>query len=169
MRRWADKHAIRVGQGLKPGRQIGSVADNGLLSGRADAGCASRNDETGGDAHARLQRSSVRLLQLSDLLHDFQSGPHCALGCVLLRLWKAEIHDYAVTEVLRDKSIVFANHRHAGVPVLAQQTDQVLRIQLPAERGRSHEIYENDGELAALDRAGASWSTRLDLRRCDCR
>ena len=119
MRRWADKHAAGVGQGLKPGRQIGSIADNGLLSGRADAGCASRNDETGGDAHTRLQRSSVRLLQLSDLLHDFQTGPDCAFGCVLLRLRKAEIHEDAVTQVLRDISIVFANRRHAGVAVLA--------------------------------------------------
>ena len=128
MRRWADKHAARVGQGLKPGRQIGSIADDGLLSGRADAGCASRNDETGDDAHTRLQRSSVRLLQLSDLPHDFQTGPDRALGGVLKRSWKAEIHEYAVTQVLRDKSIVFGNHRRAGVPVLPQQLNKVLWI-----------------------------------------
>src|ERR1700691_1190005 len=128
MRRWADKHAARLGQGLKPGRQIGSIPYNGLLSGRADAGCASRNDETGGDADTRLQRWSVRLLQLSDLLHDFQSGPHCAFGCVLLRLGKAEIHEDAVTQVLRDKSIVFGTHRRAGVAPLPQQLNKVLWI-----------------------------------------
>jgi len=75
-----------------------------------------------------LQRSSVGLLQLCDLLHDFQSGPHCAFGCVLLRLWKAEIHEYAVAQVLRDKSIVFGNHRRTGVPVLPQQPNEVLWI-----------------------------------------
>ena len=118
MRRWADKHAARLGQGLEPGRQIGSIADNGLLSGRADAGCATRNDETGGNAHTRLQRWSVRLLQLSDLLHDFQSGPHRAFSCVLLRLRKAEIHEYAVTKVLRDTSYL---------PIAAVQVSRYFR------------------------------------------
>src|ERR1039457_1510737 len=86
MRRRADEHAVGLCHGLKPGRQIGRIADNGLLSGGADAGWASRYDETGSYTHPRLQRSSVRLLQPSDLLHDFQAGPDGAIGRVLLRM-----------------------------------------------------------------------------------
>jgi hypothetical protein len=96
MRRWADQHAIGFRQGLKASRQIGGVADDGLLSGGADAGCFASNDKTGRDSQAALQWRSIRLLQLSNRLHDFQSGPDRALRRVLLRLWKTEIDENAV-------------------------------------------------------------------------
>src|SRR6516165_10324201 len=41
MRRGADKDAAGVGQRLKPSRQIGCIADNCLLSRRADTRCGS--------------------------------------------------------------------------------------------------------------------------------
>jgi hypothetical protein len=61
MRRWAHQHAIGFCQGLKSSRQIWRVTDDGLLSGHADAGCFTYNDETGRDSHTALQRLSVRL------------------------------------------------------------------------------------------------------------
>jgi hypothetical protein len=114
-----------------------------------------------------LQRSSVRLLQPSDLLHDFQAGPDGAIGRVLLRMRKTEIHEDAITQVLRDISVVFSDRRHTGLAVLAQQTDQIFRIQFSPKYRRPHEVDEDHGELAALGRAGGL-DGRLDLRRCNC-
>ena len=128
MRRRANKDAAGLRQRLKPGRQIGRIADNCLLSRRADACCASRNDETRGDAHACLQRSSIGLPQPPDLLHDFQTGPDGAISRVLLRLRKTKIHQDAVAKVLRDMSFESVNRRDAGFAILAQQLDQIFRI-----------------------------------------
>ena len=158
MRRGADKDAAGLGQRLKPGRQIGRIADNCLLSRRADARCALRNDETRGETHPCLQRSSVGLPQPSDLLHDFQTGPDGAMGRVLLRLRKTKIHEDADTKVLRDMSFEFANRRYAGFAVLAQQPDQVFRVQLSSERRGSNQINERHGELAALGGGFDGWS-----------
>ena len=86
---------------------------------------------------------------------------------MLLRLWKAEIDQDAVAQILRDKSIIFADHRDAGLAILTQQPDQVLRIQLPSERGGADQVYEYDGDLATLD---LRWlRSRLTLRRCNRR
>jgi hypothetical protein len=87
---------------------------------------------------------------------------------MLLCLWKAEIHEYAITQVLRDKSIVFADRSYAGVAVLAQQADDVLWIQIPAERGGADQVYENDSDLAALYRR-YGLKGRVPLRRCNSR
>src|SRR5262249_51281486 len=172
MRGGADSDAAGVSQRLKAGRQMGCIADTCLLSRRADACCASRNDETRGDTHTCLQRSSVGLPQPSDFLHDFQTGPNGALGRVLLRLRKTKIHEDAVTKVLRYMSFVFANRRYAGFAVLAQQPDQVFRIQLSSEHRGSNQINENHGELAALvggfDGWSGSWLSSRVLRRCLC-
>ena len=159
MRRGADQHTIGFGCGLKACRQVGRVADDGLLSGGANAGCFAGNDEPGRNSHAALQRQSVRPLQPSDLLDGFKTGPDRQFGCVLQRQRKAKIHQYSVAQILRDISVIFADRGNAGVPILAQQADEVFGIQLASERGRAHEIDEYDGDLAALDqRRGLTWA-----------
>ena len=80
------------------------------------------------------------------------------MGRVLLRLRKTKIHEDADTKVLRDMSFEFANRRYAGFAVLAQQPDQVFRIQLSSERRGSNQINERHGELTALGGGFDGWS-----------
>ena len=166
MRRGADQHTIGFGGGLKACRQVGRVADDGLLSGGANAGCCTGNDEPGRNSDAALQRQSIRPLQPSDFLDDFKTSPDRQFGCMLQRQGKAKIHQYSIAQILRDISVIFADRGNASVPILAQQADEVFGIQFASERGRAHQIDEYDGDLATLDRR-RGLTGRLDLRRCN--
>src|SRR5450432_3423209 len=128
MRRRTDQHAARLRVALQPGGEIGRVANNSLLAGRAYAARFAGNDNARRYAHAGLQRLSVPLLQPCDLVDDLQSGAHGAFGRVLLRQGKTEIDQYAITKILRDEPVIFANYLHAGVAVLAQHLDKIFRI-----------------------------------------
>ena len=87
---------------------------------------------------------------------------------MLLCLWKAEINEYAITQVLRDKSVVLTDRPNAGIAVLAQQANNILWIQIPAERSGADKVDENDSDLAAFYRRHGL-KGRVALRRCNCR
>jgi hypothetical protein len=52
----------------------------------------------------------------------------------------------------------FANRRYAGFAVLAQQSDQVFRIELTSKHRGSDQINKHHGELAALVGGFDGWS-----------
>src|SRR5262249_25561091 len=152
MSRRAYQHPARFGQGLKASRQIRSVPYDRFRTCRTDMRRFADNDKTRRDPNASPQRQSVRMLQLRDLCRDFEAGANGAFSSVLLRMWKAEIDEYAVAEVLRDVPIMPGDGGLAGFAVLSQQDDEVFGIKFSPERRRSNQIDERHCELASFSR-----------------
>src|SRR5271170_5486677 len=61
MRQRADEHATRIRQCLQSSGQVGGVADDGFLSGRAYSSYAARHRQARGDSYPSLHRFSIRL------------------------------------------------------------------------------------------------------------
>ena len=70
---------------------------------------------------------------------------------MFLRRWKAEICQDAITQILRDMAVVSADDRGADLAVLLQQAVHVLGVELAGKPGRTDQIAEDHGDLAALD------------------
>ena len=128
MRRRSNEDAVGFCQRLKSRSQVGRVANNGLFSSCPNTGRLADHDQTGRNTDPRLQRRSVWLFQMSEFLNYFEARSDCAFGSVLLCLRKPEVNEDAIAEVLRNKPIVFCDHRYTCFAVLTQKTDDIFGV-----------------------------------------
>src|SRR5215471_9059126 len=85
-------------------------------------------------------------------LHHAQAGAHGALRIVFMRLRIAKVDQEAIPEILRDMPVKALNDRSAGVLVGPYHLTVILRVELPGECGRIHQIAEQHCELPAFSR-----------------
>ena len=142
-----DEHAMRFGERLQPGGEIGRVADDGLLLRGAAADDLADDDEAGGDADPRGERAVADAPHRGD---DLEPGAGGALGAVLVRLGIAEISEHAVAHELGEETVEARDDAGAGVLVLPDQRPEILGIEPARQRGRADEIGEQHRDLAPL-------------------
>ncbi len=152
--RFADHQLARLGQRLQPGREIGRVADHGLLTGGALADQLADHDEPGRDADPAGERLARTCGQIGDGVAHREPGPDRPLRLVLVRYRPTEIGQDAVAHELRHMALEPGDLAGHGVLVGAQDVAHLLGIQLRRERGRADEIDEHHSQLAALRLAG---------------
>ena len=58
------------------------------------------------------------------------------LGIVFVRLWIAEVHQQAITKILRNVAVKALGHGAAGGLIGTHYLAVVFRVKLPGERGR---------------------------------
>ena len=95
-------------------------------------------------------------LQRGQGVEHLQPRPHGALGVILVRLRIAEVHQQAITEVLRNVAVKALDHGAAGGLIGAHDLAVVFRVELPGERSRVHQIAKQHRELPAFGLRGAS-------------
>ena len=86
-----------------------------------------------------------------------QPRPYGPLGVILVRLWIAEVHQQAISQVLRDVTVKALDHGTAGGLIGTDDLAVVFRVEVPGEGGRAHQITKQDGELPAFGFRGAPW------------
>jgi hypothetical protein len=112
-----DHDRARLGQRLRPGRDVWHVAEY-------FARCI-QHHRPGIDCNAscqhRLARASVLPVQLGQRPLDRQRRPHCPLGIVLLRHRIAEQCHQPVAELLGDFAAHFHDRRGGHIEISANQ------------------------------------------------
>src|SRR5215831_19987524 len=93
-------------------------------------------------------------IELAYGLDHAQSGPHGSLGIIFMRLRIAKVDQQAITEILRDVSVITRNHPGAGVLIGLYHLAQVFWVELAGKCCGVDQVTEQHGELAAL---GMRW------------
>ena len=93
-RRRRDDDAVRFGEALQPGGEIGRVADDRLLLRRALAHEIADDDEAGRDADAHGELLAGAGLQARHDCGDFQPRVDRPRRVILVRAGKAEIGEH---------------------------------------------------------------------------
>jgi hypothetical protein len=146
---FADDHRARLGHGLQARGEVGGVADDRLLPGRALADQIADNHETRGDPDAAGERLSAAA-QPRHRGHDREAGAHGPLGLVLVRPGPAEVRQDAVAHKLGDIALEAPNLARYRVLVGPQHVPHLLGIEARRQRGRAHQIDQHHGQLTAL-------------------
>lgn len=124
-----DDDRVRFGQRLQARRQVGRLADHGLLLGGARADEIADHDETGGDADANLQGNARGGLQLRRRLHKRKPGMHGALGVMLMGSRIAKISQHPVAHIFGDETASLRDEIGAAVVVCANDLTRVLGVE----------------------------------------
>ncbi len=149
-----DHHLARLGHALQPGRQVGRLADHGLLLRRSLADQLADHDEPGGDADPAGQ-GSVTAIQLRRPRRPWRARheppapprPRAPLANrnrpstpspMNFATWPSKPQDLAGD----------------GVLVGAQHRAHLLRVEALGKRSRADEIDEHHRELTPLGLAG---------------
>ena len=88
-----------------------------------------------------------------------------ARGVVFVRAGEAEIGQHPIAHELRDEAVVARDCAGARVLIGPDDFPHVLGIEPRRHRGRTDEIAEHDGELAALGGVGRARGNRIRRRR----
>jgi hypothetical protein len=94
-------------------------------------------------------------LQPTHRLDQLQPRPDCPLRIILVCLRVAEVHEHTVAHVLRDEPAEAPHNASNTLLVGRNDLAQVLRIHTCRECGRTDEVREHYGDLAAL--CGVLW------------
>ena len=149
-RRRADDDAVRPGQCLQAGGEVGRVTDDRALGSRRTA---RRGDDPRRDADPTAQRRRPGAGQHADRAHDLEPGADGALGGVLER--------NRVAEVGGMPSPVLASWPRSGRPRRKHRDSgrarpAFLRVEARGARGRIDEVDERHRHRPALDRRGCA-------------
>ena len=115
---------------------------------------------SGRDAHAHVQRRTGGCLQLRRGLDDREPSLNRVLGVVLVRLGVAESRRPRRRGNCADETSALLDQARAAFLIGSDTPAHVFRIEPRRDRGRTHEIAEHYGGLAALGRVVRLW---LDL------
>jgi hypothetical protein len=91
-------------------------------------------------AFLRLTSTSARWIERA----------RCAFGVVFLRHRIAEQRHQPVTQLFGDVTAQFRHRRTGGIQIRADQIAPLLSIKRSRDVGRTHQIAEHDGEIAAF-------------------
>jgi hypothetical protein len=148
------------------------VGPNGLLPRLRFIEQVADHDEASRDADPCRQYLSLRRFYVRNGVCDGEPGPHCPLGLVLVRPRPAEIGEHAVTPEVRNMPLEATDLSCHCVLVGPYELTQRLRIEPPAEFGRTNEVNEHHGQLPPLglgcplgDRLGR-WFKRRRIITC---
>jgi hypothetical protein len=97
-----------------------------------------------------VQSGSCAIIKCRHRLDQFQASAHCSLGIFLVCLRIAEIGEYAVAHVSRDKTAGFRDDLGATALIGADDLPQVFRIEPGRERCRTDKISEHHCKLTPL-------------------
>jgi hypothetical protein len=162
LQRHADDHGIGSCQTLETHRNVRRLTQGELL---ASAACPHLTHHYGTSMYPNADgQADALLLQASGEgshgLDHRQSCPHGALRVVFVRQRIAKVDQQAIPQVLGNVPTETLDDRGAGGLVGSHCGAVVLRVELPGQCRRAHQVTEQDRELAAL---------RLQGRRDDCR
>jgi hypothetical protein len=154
-RRLADQDRPRRRELLEARREIGGVADRGVVHLQVVADRADHH-RPGIETDARRQGDAALALQLlvevGQRVADPQRREHRPLRRVLVRDRRAEERHEAVAGELIDDPLEPVDLVHREGDVLVEYLAVDLRIEAARDRGRSGEIAEQYGYLLALAR-----------------
>ena len=125
----SDDDGIRFRQPLQPGGEIGRLAENRMLLGRAFANDVAGDHQAGGDPDPDPQADVVRHGQGRDRLDHAEAGADRALGVVLADLRIAEIDEKPVAHIARDDASHSLDDADRGLLKRPDQLAQVLGIE----------------------------------------
>jgi hypothetical protein len=83
-------------------------------------------------------------------LDHCQPSPHGALCVVFVRQWITKVDQQAIPQVLGNVPIEALDDRDTGSLIGSHRGAVVLRVELPGQRRRAHQVAEQNGELAAF-------------------
>ena len=153
LRRGADGHGIGSRQRLEARRNVRGLAHGELL---AAAACAHLTHHHRTRVHPNAHGQSDPMLLFhagGEGLHRLdhrQAGPHGALRVVFVRQRIAKVDQQAIAQVLRNVPVEALDDRGTGGLVGSHHGAVVLRVEVPGQRCRVHQVAEQDGELAAF-------------------
>ena len=148
-----DDHGAWLGKCLQPGGKIGRFAHDRLFLRCTGTDKIANDDQSGRNAYSHLKRHRCR--QLFDRADEGKPRLHRTLDVIFLRAGIAEVNEYAVAHVLRDKAAEAGNSLGDATVIGADHFSEILGIHARRECRRSHEVAEHYCELAAF---GASRS-----------
>jgi hypothetical protein len=79
-------------------------------------------------------------------------SPDRPLGIVFMRLRIAEVNEFAITHIFRDKSIKSGDRLGDAFVVRADHGAQIFGVHAGGERSRTDEVGEHHGNLPAFGR-----------------
>ena len=144
-----ERDRVGFGETLRPGRDVHHVAEGERV---APVAAAHRLDDhlAGVDPDPHREAPGVLVVDRRDLIEQREPRVDGQLGCTLVRLRVAEVHDESVPEVLGDVTVEAADGSVTGRLVLAHQLPEVLGVEVGRERDRIDQIAEEDRDLAPL-------------------
>ena len=122
------------------------------------------DDKAGPDPDPHGEFSHCARLQRGDDFGDFEPRVDRSRCVVLVGAGEAEIGENAVAHELGDEAVIARHHARTGVLIGADDLAHVLGIEPSRKRGRTDEVGEHDGELAALGRVGPGVGRRRGRR-----
>jgi hypothetical protein len=148
-----DDDSIRLGQGLQPGGEVRRLTDDRLFLRRSFADQIADDHQPGGDPDACLELDGFDI-EATDSVDRAQSRPDRPLGVVLMRLWVAEIDQYAVAHVPGDEAVEPGDNFGDSAVIRGDHVTQILGIEACGQRGRADQIAEHHGQLPAFGDGG---------------
>ncbi len=145
----AHENAARIRQLLESPRDIGGVADGGVVHAKVIADGA-HHHETGVDPHPDGQRGSAGGGELAHPALNVQRGQHGPAGMVLTGHRRAEERHEAVAEELIHRPAVAMNLGEGQLEEALEEGMHGLRAQPLGEHRRPGEIAEEHGDLLPL-------------------
>ena len=171
----ADNDLIGLRQYLQACGQVRRLADDRGFRCGSLADLVADDHRSGGDAdpHSELDRGRPADcgIQLRHRIDDVETRPRRTLGLVLMGARVAEIDEDAVTHELGDKAVVMPDRGTAPVLIRRDDIAQIFGVHPGRECGRSHQVTEHHGQLAAFglrrrsDRGGRWGGRQVALRR----
>ena len=150
----ADDDAAGLGDHLQAGREVGRLADHGLLLRGAVADQLTYHDRARGDADPGCQRFARRRFQVHQRIADREPGAHGTLRLVLVGPRPAEIGQHAIAHVFGDVSFETRDLARHRVLIGADQRAHVFRVEARHQLGRAHQVTKQDCQLSPLRVAG---------------
>ena len=148
-----DEHGTGVGHLLHPRREVGRLADSGVIHVEVAADRA-HDDLAGVEADAEPERHAARALDLlrpaaERLLHA-ERRVAGARRVVLVRERRAEERHDPVAHDLVDGALVAVHRLHHPLEHAVEQLARLLRVAVGEQLHRALEVGEEDGHLLAL-------------------
>ena len=161
-----DDDGIRLGERLKPRRQIGGLAHHFVVLRRVPADEIADDHQASGDADPQVQRWRLAYIELRHGFDQRQPRAHRPLGIVLMGLRIAEIGEHAVAHIFGDETTGLGDDLGATSVIGADDLLQVFWVEPSREGCRAHKIGEHHRELAALRAIVPSGLGSRGCRRC---
>ena len=153
LRRGADDHGIGGRQPLEAGRNVRRLAQGELFR-RPPPPISPTTTRPVWIPTRTASRTpcccSRRRGERSHGLDHRQAGPHGPLRVVFMRQRIAKVDQQAIPQVLGNVPVKALDDRGTGGLVGPHHVAVVFRVELPGQRGRVHQVTEQDRELAAF-------------------
>ena len=124
----ANHDLIRPGQSLQPCGAIRGFTHSGLGHGGIAGTGLAHHHRAGGNADAHSQRRWR--LDVLDRVDDFEPGPDCSFGIVLVRARPTEVDHEPVAQILGYVAVVSLDDGGARLLVGVHQLSQLFRVEL---------------------------------------